>query len=102
MISPVTIGVDLGGTKMVAGLVSPDGAISHERFYPRPANHQAMLEEPFELVDALLTSGVAAIGLGVAGLIDRSGRLAWGAEHRRDRHCLPGVGGGDLRATRHR
>lgn len=78
MISPVTIGVDLGGTKMVAGLVSPDGAISHERFYPRPANHQAMLEEPFELVDALLTSGVAAIGLGVAGLIDRSGRLAWG------------------------
>ncbi len=78
MSSPVTIGVDLGGTKMVGGLVSPDGSISHESFRPRPATHQAMLEEPFALVDGLLTPEVRAIGLGVAGLIDENGRLAWG------------------------
>ena len=63
---------------MVGGLVSPNGAISHEIFHPRPATHQAMLEEPFALVGALLTPDVMAIGLGVAGLIDRTGRLAWG------------------------
>ncbi len=78
MSSPVTIGVDLGGTKMVGGLVSPDGAVTQEIFRSRPATHQAMLEEPFALVAGLLTSEVTAIGLGVAGLIDGNGRLAWG------------------------
>ena len=86
MSSPVTVGVDLGGTKMVGGLVSPEGAISNAIFRPRPATHQAMLGEPFELIDTILTPEVAAIGLGVAGLIDANGRLAWG----------PNVAGTDL------
>ncbi|MDH5503100.1 MAG: ROK family protein [Acidimicrobiia bacterium] len=86
MSSPVTVGVDLGGTKMVGGLVSPDGAFSNEIFRPRPATHHAMLEEPLALIDALLTPEVAAIGLGVAGLIDANGRLAWG----------PNIAGTDL------
>lgn len=63
---------------MAGGLVSADGAILDTAFHPRPATHQAMLEEPFALIERLLTPDVAAIGLGVAGLIDGSGRLAWG------------------------
>lgn len=77
--SPIAIGVDLGGTKMVAGLVSPDGMISDLVIRPRPTSAAAMLVEPFELIDSLITPSTVAIGLGVAGLVDsRGGRLAWG------------------------
>lgn len=78
MNATVTIGVDLGGTKMVGGLVAPDGTITSESVGPRPASHNAMLREPFALIDALMTPDVAGIGLGVAGLIDDQGHLAWG------------------------
>ncbi|MBK5267003.1 MAG: ROK family protein [Acidimicrobiia bacterium] len=79
MSGPVAIGVDLGGTKMVAGRVTPDGMISDLVIRPRPTNAAAMLIEPFEIVDSLITPSTVAIGLGVAGLVDsRSGRLAWG------------------------
>lgn len=78
MNAKVTIGVDLGGTKMVGGLVARDGTITGELVRPRPASHDAMLGEPFALIDSLMTPDVAGIGLGVAGLIDDQGRLAWG------------------------
>lgn len=79
MSGPVAIGVDLGGTKMVAGRVTPDGMISDLVTRPRPTNAAAMLIEPFEIVASLITPSTVAIGLGVAGLVDsRTGRLAWG------------------------
>lgn len=79
MSGPLAIGVDLGGTNMVAGRVAPDGLISDLIVRPRPKSAAAMLVEPFELVDSLLTPSTVAIGLGVAGLVDSgSGQLAWG------------------------
>ena len=78
MSGPLTIGVDLGGTKMVAGLVSPDGTITDTTTVARPRTAEAMIEQPFGLVESLITDDVVAIGMGVAGLVDNDGRLAWG------------------------
>ncbi len=78
MSGAVTVGVDLGGTKMVAGLVAIDGAISEMVTVERPRSSEAMTREPFDLIESIITPETVGIGLGVAGLIDDDGRLAWG------------------------
>lgn len=66
------IGVDLGGTKILAGLVDRDGAIGRTIEIPTPAGDQ---EEVLGAVDGvvthLLADGVSAIGYGVPLNIDR-------------------------------
>lgn len=76
--TPVAIGVDLGGTKMAAGRVHPDGTIDGSVIVPRPRTAESMIDSPFELIADLMTDDVVGIGLGVAGLVDDEGRLAWG------------------------
>ncbi len=86
MSGAVTVGVDLGGTKMVAGLVAGDGTIAQTVIAERPRSNAAMMREPFALIESIITPETVGIGLGIAGLIDDSGRLAWG----------PNVSGVDL------
>lgn len=74
----VAVGVDLGGTKLVGGLVTGDCTISGIVSRARPASAADMLHDPFDLIESLLTPETCAIGLGVAGLVDSNGRLAWG------------------------
>ncbi len=66
------IGVDLGGTKILAGLVARDGSIGRTIEIPTPGGTAAdVLSAVDGVVDALLEDGVAAIGYGVPLNIDR-------------------------------
>jgi glucokinase len=70
------IGVDLGGTKILAGLVERDGTIVRHREYPTPKESQeALLAGVDAAVEDLLPDGAVAIGFGIPSTLDqRSGR----------------------------
>ena len=66
------IGVDLGGTKILAGLVARDGTIGRTIEIATPDGTQAEVLEAIDVVVAdLLEDGAAAIGYGVPLNIDR-------------------------------
>ena len=66
------IGVDLGGTKILAGVVNRDGSIvrRHERPTPQDAQEH-VLAELEAAVDELIDDSVAAVGFGVPSPIDQ-------------------------------
>jgi len=70
------IGVDLGGTKILAGIVDRAGAVGRRRETPTPTTSQSELLGALEAAVAeLLEDGIGAIGLGIPSTIDqRSGR----------------------------
>jgi glucokinase len=66
------IGVDLGGTKILAGIVERDGHIAHHREYPTPVESQeALLEGVDAAVADLLDDDVGAIGFGIPSTLDQ-------------------------------
>jgi len=66
------IGVDLGGTKILAGLVARDGAIGRTIEIPTPdGGQEAVLDAIDDVVADLLRDGASAIGYGVPLNIDR-------------------------------
>ena len=71
------IGVDLGGTKTLAGLVDRDGRVERHREVATALGSQAELLAGLDaVVEELLTDGVAALGFGIPSRIDqRSGRV---------------------------
>src|ERR671932_1973537 len=70
------IGVDLGGTKILAGVVDRDGTVERRRESPTPlASQEELLRGLAIAVEDVLEDDVAAIGLGIPSTIDqRSGR----------------------------
>ena len=70
------IGVDLGGTKILAGVVTRDGAVEHRREHPTPVAAQDELLAGLDAaVQELMGDEVAAIGFGIPSPIDqRAGR----------------------------
>jgi glucokinase len=65
------IGVDVGGTKILAGLVAPDGGVEHRRERPTPTSSQEeLLEGLYAAVDDILQDGVAGLGFGVPSRVD--------------------------------
>jgi glucokinase len=70
------IGVDLGGTKILVGIVDREGAVTHRRESPTPLDSQDELLRGLEAaVSEILEDGVAAIGFGIPSTIDqRTGR----------------------------
>ena len=70
------IGVDLGGTKILAGIVDRDGHVEHRREHAtRTASEDELLAGLDEAVEELLTDEIAALGFGLPSPIDqRSGR----------------------------
>jgi glucokinase len=70
------IGVDLGGTKILAGVVDRDGRVEHRREHPTPVTSQdELLAGLDEAVEELLDDNVVALGFGLPSPIDqRSGR----------------------------
>jgi glucokinase len=70
------IGVDVGGTKILAGVVDRDGEVLHRHERSSQAESQQALVREIELaIEAVRTDDTAAIGLGVPGPLDlRSGR----------------------------
>jgi glucokinase len=77
--SAPTIGVDIGGTKVLAVAVGPDGTCLADAKVPTPATGEAMLDAVAELVSALaprpLNGRALRAGVGAPGLMDRSGTL---------------------------
>ena len=70
------IGVDLGGTKILAGVVTREGKVlqRHERMTPHTQDE--LLRELDAAIEALLDESTAAIGLGIPAPIDqRRGRV---------------------------
>jgi glucokinase len=67
-----SIGVDLGGTKILAGVVSRDGEIvrRHERLTPHESQ-DAVVAELEAAVGELMDDSVGGIGFGVPSPIDR-------------------------------
>jgi glucokinase len=69
------IGVDLGGTKILAGVVTRDGEVVRRHERPTPTDSQArLLAEVDAAIETLRADdGVGAIGLGIPGTIDQAG-----------------------------
>ncbi|MDP8958142.1 MAG: ROK family protein [Actinomycetota bacterium] len=75
----VTIGIDVGGTKVAGARVSPEGKVEGRLEVPTPDDPARFAEVPGQLVEHLLSPEVKAIGMGVAGLVAwPEGRLVWG------------------------
>jgi glucokinase len=70
------IGVDLGGTKVLAGIVDRDGRVERRREYPtRVGSQDDLLAGLDESVEGLLDDDIAAIGFGIPSPVDqRTGR----------------------------
>jgi glucokinase len=70
------IGVDVGGTKILSGLVGRDGRLERRREWPTPIQSQEALLGALErAVEELLGEGVAALGFGIPSRLEgRTGR----------------------------
>jgi glucokinase len=83
------IGVDLGGTKLLAGLVREDLEVLERRYRvaPRFTDAEDLLDQVAEDVLALLGSGIVApgdvrgVGVGIPSLVDRAAGTAVSTVH---------------------
>jgi glucokinase len=74
------IGVDLGGTKILAGLLDEHGSVLRRREWPTPKESEDALVRGIEqAVVELQEDDVAAIGIGVPSAIDQSTGTAVGS-----------------------
>ena len=68
----LAMGIDLGGTKILAGVVARDGEILRRHERPTPTDSQAELLDAVEVaVHELLDGDVAAIGFGIPAPVDQ-------------------------------
>jgi glucokinase len=80
-----TIGIDVGGTKLLAIAIDEAGNVSGERRVPTPEGSSALIDSFVAVVEAERAGApVDAVGVGAAGLVDRDGVLHLGPN-------LPGV-----------
>ncbi|MET9068641.1 ROK family glucokinase [Streptosporangium sandarakinum] len=70
----LTIGVDIGGTKVAAGVVDEDGRIVENLLRPTPAQSPEKVAETIAEVVRELSKGrsIEAVGLGAAGFVDET------------------------------
>jgi len=74
------IGVDLGGTKILAGAIDVDGRVLERHEVPTPTSSQEELVDGIAAaIEPLAGAGVGAIGLGIPSVIDRRTGRALGS-----------------------
>jgi glucokinase len=74
------IGVDLGGTKILAGVVDSEGTVHETVERPTVTTSQvALLDELAEAVRELPSANVAAVGFGIPTRVDQKTGVALGA-----------------------
>ena len=75
--APVVIGLDVGGTKILSGLVDREGNVHAEHEVPSPdGSEEGVLAALDTAVEALLDPRVAAIGYGIPANLERgTGRI---------------------------
>lgn len=93
----VTLGIDIGGTKIAAGLVDERGGLSRRTVVPTgaPDGRDAVLERVVALARAVIAGAPeppVAVGVASAGLVDRISGVVVSATD-----LLPGWGGVALR-----
>ena len=111
---PLTIGIDIGGTKVLAGVVESSGRIlARERRVTPGRDPRAVEDTIVDLIDSFTAKhDVAAVGIGAAGFVDASRarvmfapHLNWRDEPLRDevagRVHLPVVVDNDANAAAH-
>lgn len=80
MSAPSVIGVDLGGTKLLAGAVDAELGVHHRAHrFARGADQQTVLDtvvEAVEEVRAAVAGEIAAVGFGIPCLIDQERGMA--------------------------
>ncbi|HYZ94057.1 MAG TPA: ROK family protein [Actinomycetota bacterium] len=78
--TPVAVGVDLGGTKISAGVVSSEGRILERRELPSDIDDPtSVVSQIGELVQQLAPEGAVGLGIGAAGIVDyESGHYLYG------------------------
>ena len=65
------IGVDVGGTKILAGVIDRAGTVEHHRETPTPTGSQeALLDALFSSVEELRDDDIAAVAFGIPSRID--------------------------------
>jgi len=74
MTGTLACGVDVGGTKILGGVVAEDGRIVEELRVDSPATHPAQIEAAIATVVNQLKErhDIASVGVGAAGYIDKS------------------------------
>lgn len=88
------IGLDIGGTKLLASLVTSDGTVVARRRAPTPAAEGpvAVLDAAAQLIAELQAPATLAVGVGSAGTIDGAGGIV-----RYATDSLPGWAGTPIR-----
>ena len=82
MSAPRVIGVDLGGTKILAGVVDRDGTVVVRHEVPTPTYSEAdLLEGLVAAIEPLAREGVAALGFGIPSILDRASGRALGSNN---------------------
>jgi glucokinase len=72
MAAPRVIALDLGGTKLLAGIVDAEGVVARRVVDPTDTSSQdALLQQIDAAVSELLEDDIGAIGIGVPSLIDQ-------------------------------
>ena len=74
------LGVDVGGTKIAAGVVTSDGRILHKTTAPTPRDPDHVVQHILAVITDLRRHypDVAAVGVGAAGMVDwPSGHIRW-------------------------
>jgi glucokinase len=74
---PHVIGVDLGGTKILTGVIARDGTVAERRETPTPLESEdALLAGLDAAVEELLDDSVVSLGFGIPSRLDqRTGRV---------------------------
>jgi glucokinase len=79
-VDPQVIGVDVGGTKILAGLVARDGTVRAHREYPTPVESEDALLDGLEAaVRQFVDETVVAVGFGIPSQIDQRTGIALGS-----------------------
>ncbi|MBV8162468.1 MAG: ROK family protein [Acidimicrobiia bacterium] len=82
-----TVGVDVGGTKMLGVVLDGAGAVSGERRVRTPETADELIDAFCAAVEAYRSEGpVDAVGIGAPGLVDRGGVLHMAPNLPRIRH----------------
>ena len=80
MTAPSVIGVDVGGTKILAAVVDGEGRLLRQHERPTPTQSQDMLVAGLEsAVSELLDDDVRALGIGVPSRVDQATGIAHGS-----------------------
>ena len=78
-----TIGVDIGGTKILAGVLDPHGKVLARRRVPTPGHDVQLVEDSIVSVvqDLRRSHDIAAVGIGAAGFVDATRRVVMFSPH---------------------